>query len=226
MLSTFRKSHARGFTLIEMLVVILIIFILIGIALAVGMQVQASSQIKLTKMELTNLQSALNWYHHKTGQYPVSMEQFLISYQYMHAYQIQGGAWRIHSNVISQLPAQNVVTTTATPPNNGSPDVNVVCEVLDGFGNPIQYFPPASPTSQPVLWPQNAGGFTTPITATPVNAVFVVVSGTLNGSSFNVLPASSNGHGPFFYSLGSQYNSSGTYSTPLTVNDYLYSYAP
>ena len=68
MLSTFRKSHARGFTLIEMLVVILIIFILIGIALAVGMQVQASSQIKLTKMELTNLQSALNWYHHKTGQ--------------------------------------------------------------------------------------------------------------------------------------------------------------
>ncbi len=223
MLSTFRKSHARGFTLIEMLVVILIIFILIGIALAVGMQVQASSQIKLTKMELTNLQSALNWYHHKTGQYPVSMEQFLISYQYMHAYQISGGEWRIHSNVISQLPAQNVVTAAATPPNNGSPDVNVVCEVLDGFGNPIQYCPP---TSTAVLWPQILSDFTSPINdSSPslANAVFVVVT---NSTGQPLQAASSNGHGPFFYSLGSQYSSSGTYSTPLTPNDYLYSYAP
>ena len=221
MSSTFPKPRARAFTLIEMLVVILIIFILIGIALAVGMQVQASSQIKLTKMELGNLQSALTWYHHKTGQYPASMEQFLAAYQRMHAYQITGGTWQMHSNVLSQLPAQNVVSSTFTPPG-GSGTMTGVCEVLDGFGNPIQYCPP--PATPAALWPTGTGSFT--IFTAPVNAVFVATDGTANGSGFTLSAATSNGHGAFFYSLGSQYNSSGTYSAQLTANDYIYSYAP
>ncbi len=220
------KRKNKGFTLVEMLVVILIIFILIGIALAVGMQVQANSQIQLTKMELRNLQSALDWYHHKTGVYPANMEDFLAAYQRMHAYQITGSSWQIHSNVLSQLPAQNVVTSTFAAPN-GSSNMTGVCEVLDGFGDPIQYCPPPTPansTGGTALWPVNSGSFT--IFTTPVSAVFVLTNGTVNGSSYTLPAASSNGHGAFFYSLGTQYNTSGTYSAQLTTSDYMYSYAP
>ncbi len=222
-----QKRKNKGFTLVEMLVVILIIFILIGIALAVGMQVQANSQIQLTKMELRNLQSALDWYHHKTGVYPIDMAHFLAAYQLMHAYQITGG-WQIHSNVLSQLPSQNVVTGTFTSPD-GKYQITGVAEVLDGFGNPIQYCPePASGSSYvaPFLWPISGASFL-PFNATPANAVFVVTSVSINGSSSGTLPpATSNGHGAFFYSLGTQYNANGTYTTQPTPNDYMYSYAP
>ncbi len=222
-----QKRKNKGFTLIEMLVVILIIFILIGIALAVGMQVQANSQIRLTKMELHNLKSALNWYHHKTGVYPDNMADFLADYQLMHAYQIAGSKWQIHSNVLSQLPAQNVVTSSFSAPG-GTSQLTGVCEVLDGFGNPIQYCPPPTPPPPPPgsgqLWP--VSGVTFYKFATPVNAVFVLTTGTANGTAFTLPPAISNGHGAFFYSLGTQYNTSGTYSAPLTTSDYMYSYAP
>ena len=74
--------NSRGFTLIEMLVVVLIIIILIGIGLAVGEQVQASSELALTKSELKGLQGALQWYEHKTaGQVPTDMLAFLEGYQ-------------------------------------------------------------------------------------------------------------------------------------------------
>lgn len=225
-----QKRNNKGFTLIEMMVVILIIFILIGIALAVGMQVQANSQIQLTKMELRNLKSALNWYHHKTGVYPTDMAHFLAAYQLMHAYQIAGGNWQIHSNVLSQLPPQNVVTGSLSGPN-GTGTLVGVAEVLDGFGNPIQYCPPptpANPTGTVALWPISGASFS-PFTSTPPNAAFVDTSVLVNGSAGNpstLPPATSNGHGAFFYSLGTQYNTNGTYTTQPTVNDYMYSYAP
>jgi Tfp pilus assembly protein PilE len=59
--------NSREFTLIEMMVMVLIIIILIGIGLAVGKQVQASSELALTKSELKGLQGALAWYEHKTA---------------------------------------------------------------------------------------------------------------------------------------------------------------
>lgn len=229
-----------GFTLVEMLVVVLIIFILVGITLAVGMQVQSNSQIQLTKMELRNLQSALNWYHHKTGVYPATMADFLVAYQRMHAYQTTGGVWLTHPNVLSQLPAQNVVTGYFTPPG-GTGSMVGVAEVLDGFGTPIQYCPPP-PTSTTPLWPQSAAQFSSPFpfipppppptstSAAPPNAVYVNTSGNQqvgsNIISFVFPAATSNGHGAFFYSLGVQYAVGGNHSAPVVSSDYMYSYAP
>ena len=52
----------NGFTIIEMMVVLLLIAILAGIVMAVGSQVQQNSERKLTQTELRNLQSALQQY--------------------------------------------------------------------------------------------------------------------------------------------------------------------
>lgn len=226
-----------GFTLVEMLVVVLIIFILVGITLAVGMQVQSNSQIQLTKMELRNLQSALNWYHHKTGVYPATMADFLVDYQRMHAYQTTGSVWLTHPNVLSQLPAQNVVTGYFTSPG-GTGSMAGVAEVLDGFGTPIQYCPPP-PTSTTPLWPQISTQFSPtfipppPPSGAPLNAVYVNTTGDLSyvdaaypNGTFPFLAATSNGHGAFFYSLGVQYATGGIHSAPVFPSDYMYSYAP
>ena len=150
--------NSRGFTLIEMLVVVLIIIILIGIGLAVGEQVQASSELALTKSELKGLQGALEWYQHKTaGQTPTDMLAFLEGYQRLHAYQTSAKdangnpIWAQHKNFLTNLPATAVVTGTFPAPGAaaGGQTMTGVIEILDGLGHPIQYVPAVLPANAP-----------------------------------------------------------------------------
>ena len=147
--------NSRGFTLIEMLVVVLIIIILIGIGLAVGEQVQASSELALTRSELKGLQGALEWYQHKTaGQTPTDMLAFLEGYQRLHAYQTTAKdangnyIWAQHKDFLTNLPATAVVTGTFPAPG-GTGSMTGVIEILDGLGHPIQYVPAVLPTAAP-----------------------------------------------------------------------------
>ncbi len=208
----------NGFTLVEMLVVILVLVILISIVLAVGQQVRSSSQAALTRTELKNLQAALVWYQHKTGQTPANMGAFLQGYQEMHAYQT-GSNWQQRPDVLTQLPSTMVVSGLMAPPGGGSHTMPCIAEILDAWGAPVQYVPPppSNPSAgYPTFYPNDAspsGSDNFTFTGTEVQ-----VGTQIDGhSAYDPLQDS---HVPYFYSFGPQYHSAN-----LTPNDYLYSYA-
>jgi prepilin-type N-terminal cleavage/methylation domain-containing protein len=228
--------NSRGFTLIEMMVVVLIIIILIGIGLAVGEQVQASSELALTKSELKGLQGALAWYEHKTaGQTPTDMLAFLEGYQRLHAYSATVGGvtvWHEHKNFLTNLPATAVVTGTFLAPG-GTANMTGVIEILDGMGHPIQYVPAtdAQEIKDQAIYtypfPVVAGG-TYSASVTGINGQFVyapafttVTSTTADSAS---MPLPSQVHAPCFFSFGTAYNSGNP--SAMVYNSYTYSYNP
>ena len=198
----------RAFTLVEMLVVILIITILIGIGLAVGTQVENSSEANLTKTELKNLQAALTWYIHKSGgQVPTSMTQFLEDYQLDHATPGPNGTWKQTHDVLTALPPNLVVNGSFSGPGGSGAMTGVIC-VLDGFGNPIQYMPPAPYTPQ--------------LTSAPSKPIAVNNSTFYQGGW-----KPSQLHAPYFYSFGPVFSSAQTNTSPTSTfgpADYIYSY--
>ena len=229
--------NTRGFTLIEMLVVVLIIIILIGIGLAVGEQVQASSEMALTKSELKGLQGALEWYQHKTaGQTPTDMLAFLEGYQRLHAYKITAGPnagnWAQHKDFLTNLPATAVVTGTFPAPG-GTGSMTGVVEILDGLGRPIQYVPATDTIAGTDVanytypYPVVAGGTYTP-TITSINGnltycpTFTTVTSTTADTASMPLP--SQVHSPCFFSFGTGYNTSNP--SAMTYEAYTYSYNP
>ncbi len=220
--------NSRGFTLIEMLVVVLIIIILIGIGLAVGEQVQASSELALTKSELKGLQGALEWYQHKTaGQTPTDMLAFLEGYQRLHAYQITGTTtWTQHKNFLTNLPATAVVTGTFPAPGAaaGGATMTGVIEVLDGLGHPIQYVPTASaanPAATPVTgYPLTTGSYAP---MSPIGQL-VYLPTAFNTPPAAMMPTPSQVHSPCFFSFGTGYNTSNP--SAMTYESYTYSYNP
>jgi prepilin-type N-terminal cleavage/methylation domain-containing protein len=238
--------NSRGFTLIEMLVVVLIIIILIGIGLAVGEQVQASSELALTKSELKGLQGALEWYQHKTaGQTPTDMLAFLEGYQRLHAYKITGGPnagnWAQHKNFLTNLPATAVVTGTFPAPGAaaGGQTMTGVVEILDGLGHPIQYVPASFSVTTVALtnagtdvmypYPQVAGVTATGVygtySVTPTGQfVFLPTLVTNNNADSAPMPLPSQVHAPCFFSFGTGYNTSNP--SAMVYNSYTYSYNP
>ncbi len=210
----------NGFTLVEMLVVILVLVILISIVLAVGQQVRSSSQAALTRTELKNLQAALVWYQHKTGQTPASMGAFLQGYQEMHAYQT-GSNWQQRPDVLTQLPSTMVVSGLMAPPGGSGDTMPCIAEVLDAWGAPIQYVPPpAGAGKYATFYPNDSSGYSSTTGNTRFSFTPVPVLPVLESSSKPNYEPSQDSHVPYFYSFGPQYH-----STNLTPNDYLYSYA-
>ncbi len=229
---------AKAFTIIEMLVVILIIVILIAIVLAVGQQVRVSSQMALTRTELKNLQAALQWYQHKTGITPANMGDFLLGYQRMHAFKTSTGIWRQHSNVLTKLPANLVVTGTFSAPGPGAGSkITGIAEVLDAQGNPIQYVPPPSvpatpppnyvdfyPYAVPGGSPNSSSGSSNFQGLSSAQPLWITVNANPPvGWTSGTYPPDplQDSHTPYFYSFGSEYGTKG-----LTTGDYIYSYAP
>ena len=234
--------NSRGFTLIEMLVVVLIIIILIGIGLAVGEQVQASSELALTKSELKGLQGALEWYQHKTaGQTPTDMLAFLEGYQRLHAYQTTAKdangnpIWAQHKNFLTNLPATAVVTGTFPAPGAaaGGQTMTGVIEIVDGLGHPIQYVPATDTqaTNDSVAntypYPVVAGGTYAP-SITYINGQLVycptftkVTSSTADSAP---MPLPSQVHAPCFFSFGTGYNTNNP--SAMVYSSYTYSYNP
>ncbi len=64
------SSPRRGFTLVEMLTVIVIIGILAGLITAVALHARASVKVSAVRMEIGNMQTALDAYKLKYGDYP------------------------------------------------------------------------------------------------------------------------------------------------------------
>ncbi len=231
---TVGKGSRGGFTIIEMLVVILVIVVLIAIVLAVGEQVRVKARLAVTHTELRNLQAALLQLHHQTNTYPVDMAHFLVAYQQMHAYAITGGSiWQQHPNIITQLPATATVMGQIPPPGGVSGQFTGVVEVLDGFGNPIQYMPPTQPSISNAFYPVSGQSYTVdsttimplplPPPAPPIPPVYVP-SGITSVS--NAVPAAAP-HAPYFYSFGVD----GPAGAIANINNsptaqYIYSYEP
>ncbi len=224
---TVGKGSRGGFTIIEMLVVILVIVVLIAIVLAVGEQVRVKARLAVTHTELRNLQAALLQLHHQTNTYPTDMAHFLVAYQQMHAFQTTGGAWQQHPNIITQLPATASVMGSIPPPGGGSGLFTGVVEVLDGFGNPIQYMPPTSVNSSPTFYPVSGDSYTVGSgTLTFNNTQYTQPAYVPSGMASTTLPAAAP-HAPYFYSFGVD----GPAGAIANINNsptaqYLYSYEP
>jgi prepilin-type N-terminal cleavage/methylation domain-containing protein len=107
-----RRSPARGFTLIEILIVIAVILILASIAVVIGIGVQGASRERTTKATFKILDAA--------------MSAFLKDHPEPTA-----------ANWVAALQAYpETASAISTKVSAGPPPV-----VLDGWGRPIQYVP-------------------------------------------------------------------------------------
>ena len=69
--SSDSKTHCRGFTLVELLVVIVIILILVAGAVKIGVSVKEKAEIKNTQATIIVLMAALKEYYDYSKTYPV-----------------------------------------------------------------------------------------------------------------------------------------------------------
>ena len=139
MTDMLKSKRQRGFSLIEMLVVILVIAALISIVLIAGRSVLISTRISLTQTELHNLQASLDVLKHETNQQPTDMPTFLTEYQRLYAYQDTNGNWREHPNSLTNMPTNLLSTGPITMP--GGATMQGIVAINDAFGNAIQFLP-------------------------------------------------------------------------------------
>lgn len=62
--------HGRGFTLVEMIIVVMVIAILVGVVIGVSKMVSARAAGEKTRMYMQTIMLAINTYHEATGDYP------------------------------------------------------------------------------------------------------------------------------------------------------------
>ena len=128
----FRNGPRRkGFTLIEILVVISIIIILVGTVLAVGTQMRANAQIKQTRATLQALNSALIAYLADGNTEPNGADPTL-------ALGGQRGTPAIFTQFVSDLQGNNSTKMVIFSLPMGSYGV-AGKSINDGFGYPILY---------------------------------------------------------------------------------------
>jgi general secretion pathway protein G len=72
--SSFRRTIERGFTLVEMLVVISIIALIMALVAPRVLNFLAESKVKAAKIQIQSLESALDLYALDVGHYPSSSE--------------------------------------------------------------------------------------------------------------------------------------------------------
>ena len=72
--SCFRRTLERGFTLVEMLVVISIIALIMALVGPRVLNFLGESKVKAAKIQIASLESALDLYALDTGQYPSSSD--------------------------------------------------------------------------------------------------------------------------------------------------------
>lgn len=74
------KSNKKGFTLVELMVVILIIGILIGLSLVASVGVKKSARDGKRKSDLEQIRSALEMYKSDEGEYPDDDDDLVSDY--------------------------------------------------------------------------------------------------------------------------------------------------
>jgi general secretion pathway protein G len=72
--SSFRRAGERGFTLVEMLVVISIIALIMALVAPRVLNFLGESKVKAAKIQIESLESALDLYALDTGHYPSTSE--------------------------------------------------------------------------------------------------------------------------------------------------------
>lgn len=78
MLKMFSKK--RGFTLVELMVVVVIIGILVAIAVPVYNQTQANARMRACQANLRTLNGACGMYRTNTGAYPAALVNLVPDY--------------------------------------------------------------------------------------------------------------------------------------------------
>lgn len=139
------RSKSTGFSLAEMIVVLVVVGILISMGLAIGARIKQTAQIQLTRTELSVLASELVRLEHRTGTIPPNMTTFLQEDQQLYLQPGANGGWMVGPCPINQLPPQVLVPGAMAGPNGST--VTYVAAVNDGFGTPIQMV--ASPAQSP-----------------------------------------------------------------------------
>jgi len=73
-IQTYSEDSQAGYTLAELMVVMLILALVVGIAVPRFMTMFAGAKAKAAKVQVENLASALEFYYLDTGHYPTSTE--------------------------------------------------------------------------------------------------------------------------------------------------------
>jgi general secretion pathway protein G len=87
-----RRRRDRGFTLIEVLMVLAILVIIAGLAVTNLFGLFASGKIKAAKAQCQVIETALNWYRLEWGTYPPSLEVLMQPAQTPDG-RMLGGMW-------------------------------------------------------------------------------------------------------------------------------------
>lgn len=162
MLYTKRPACKRGgFTLAELLIVILIIAILVAISTAAYLGVFRTSQERLTKGTLNSVAAAVQAYYNEKYEYPEmrfgdnglpgtpgfspaplpNADQSMAALIYQLQYRSSAG------DLLSSLPANVLVPLNLTVTDAGQ--VRLLYTIRDSWGHSIQYLRPRTPAGAP-----------------------------------------------------------------------------
>lgn len=146
-----RRRHESGFTLVEILAVLAILALLMGLAISSFSGYKERARGAATTTTMSELAGLITSYQTKRGGPPPdTLTKLKIKadndvnecaealYAALHAKDYPEG-----SNVTDELIGNTDDDTTPTPYHRDA-GVNKLLEVLDGWGNPIAYFPPTS----------------------------------------------------------------------------------
>ena len=141
-----KKQHSRsGFTLIEIMVVIVIITILVGIVIGASKYAQTKGATSRAKAEIAALETALEGYKSDNGVYPGSTEipnngtqNSILLYN-----SLATGPKRYFTFKANQLRDFGGAVTIVIPPCPSSPATALTVTnvaIIDPFGMPYNYF--------------------------------------------------------------------------------------
>jgi len=140
------RSARAGFTLVEMMAVLLILSILIGILVVGFTGARDAADVRLARQSLANLALAIEEYSSRQGDYPASSTAALLSNAQnplnegaeglvlaLHA-QGQGSGTTEFDDLLINSDGDSSATRLSNLPRND------LYEIADHWGNPIAYF--------------------------------------------------------------------------------------
>ena len=169
-MKTIRTPHRRGFTLVELLVVITIIGALAGLAIPAISAVMRNVSVAAMKAEMTNIETGISDYQTKYGDYPPDFFDWSIAKRhYLKIFPDIAASELILLQRLCDTVADNAANQlTATHPHDPTKldRAEALVWSLGGFssdpqfpftgsGGPLVYFGPAGSEADPSLYEYN-----------------------------------------------------------------------